>query len=150
MRKTEIFPIKPYLHDRALSFIALYLSANDHPDPIQQPSVFYQQGGSDTVAVSNSQTHIIILGAGKGGTALLETFLNLPRIRVLGIADKDHDAQGLKLAQLHRIPTSQNPLDPLKKKRHPPHCGCDGRSLPPRTPETTCESRHRNIRWFRF
>lgn len=116
MRKTEIFPIKPYLHDRALSFISLFLSANNHPDPIQQPSVFYQQGGSDTVAVSNSQTHIIILGAGKGGTALLETFLNLPRIRVLGIADKDPDARGLKLAQFHQIPTSHNPVDLLKKE----------------------------------
>lgn len=68
------------------------------------------------MAVSNSHTHIIILGAGKGGTALLESFLHLPRVRVLGIADKDPGAPGLKLAQLHHIPTSQNPLDLLQNK----------------------------------
>jgi signal transduction histidine kinase len=68
------------------------------------------------VAVSNSQTHIIILGAGKGGTALLESFLNLPGVRVLGIADKDPGAPGLKLAQFHHIPTAQNPLDFIQKK----------------------------------
>ena len=68
------------------------------------------------MAVSDTQTHIIILGAGKGGTALLESFLNLPRVRVLGIADKNPGAPGLKLAQLHHIPTSHNPLDLLKKK----------------------------------
>jgi two-component system, NtrC family, sensor kinase len=67
------------------------------------------------MADSDSHTHIIILGAGRGGTALLESFLNLPRIRVLGIADKDPDAPGLKLAQLHHIPISQNPLDFLQR-----------------------------------
>ena len=68
------------------------------------------------MTVSDSHTHIIILGAGKGGTALLESFLNLPGVRVLGIADKDSDAPGLKLAQLHHIPTTQNPFELLEKK----------------------------------
>jgi signal transduction histidine kinase len=89
---------------------------DDRKDLIERTAVPFQQGGSDTVAVSNSQTHIIILGAGKGGTALLESFLNLPRIRVLGIADKDPGAPGLKLAQLHHIPISQNPLELIQKK----------------------------------
>jgi len=68
------------------------------------------------VAGSDSHTHIIILGAGTGGTALLESFLNLPGVRVLGVADKDPGAPGLKLAQLHHIPTSQNPLEILQNK----------------------------------
>ncbi len=116
MRKTEITPIKPYLLDRALCFIPMKWSGDDRKDSIERTAVPFQQGGSDTVAVSNSQTHIIILGAGKGGTALLESFLNLPRIRVLGIADKDPGAPGLKLAQLHHIPISQNPLELIQKK----------------------------------
>jgi len=88
---------------------------NDEHDLIGQHSVS-QQGGNEAVAVSKSQTHIIILGAGKGGTALLESFLNLPGVRVLGIADKDPAAPGLKLAQLHHVPTAQNPLDLLEQK----------------------------------
>jgi two-component system, NtrC family, sensor kinase len=67
------------------------------------------------VADSDSRTHIIILGAGKGGSALLESFLNLPRVRVLGMADKDPDAPGLKLARLHHIPIFQKPLDLVQK-----------------------------------
>ncbi len=68
------------------------------------------------MTVSDSHSHIIILGAGKGGTALLESFLNLPGVRVLGIADKNPAAPGLKLAQLHHIPTSQHPVDLIQKK----------------------------------
>ena len=68
------------------------------------------------MGASSSETNIIILGAGKGGTALLESFLNLPEVRVLGIADKDPAAPGLKLAQFHHIPTAQTPLELLQKK----------------------------------
>ena len=68
------------------------------------------------MAASNAQTHIIILGAGRGGTALLETFLNLPRVLVRGIADKDPGAPGLKLAHLHHIPTSQNFIELVQQK----------------------------------
>ncbi len=116
MRKTEVPPIKPYLQDRALRFITLNRSGYNHTDPIDQNTILFQQGGSNIVAVSNSQTHIIILGAGKGGTALLESFLNLPGIRVLGIADKDPHAPGLKLAQFHHIPTSHNFIDLIQQK----------------------------------
>ena len=54
--------------------------------------------------------NVVILGAGKGGTALLESFLNLPRIHLLGIADKEIDASGLDLARRHNIPITQDPL----------------------------------------
>ncbi len=68
------------------------------------------------MADSDSLTHIIILGGGKGGTALLESFLTLPRVRVLGIADKNPNAPGLKLARLHHIPTSLTPVELLEQK----------------------------------
>ena len=119
MRKAAITPIKPYLPDRALCFMPMNWSGDDRKDLIGQivpNAIPFQQGGSHTVAVSNSQTHIVILGAGKGGSALLESFLNLPSIRVLGIADKDPGAPGLKVARLHHIPISHNPLDLIQKK----------------------------------
>ncbi|MCA9419690.1 MAG: hypothetical protein KC592_01655, partial [Nitrospira sp.] len=53
---------------------------------------------------------ISILGAGQGGTAMLESFLNLPHIRLLGIADKNPHALGFRLARLHNIPTTSHPL----------------------------------------
>ena len=67
------------------------------------------------MVVADSHTHVVILGAGKGGSALLEFFLTLPKVRVLGIADKDPGAPGLKLARLHHIPVFQNPMDLLQK-----------------------------------
>jgi signal transduction histidine kinase len=48
---------------------------------------------------------VIILGAGKGGTALLELFSRSPRVRVLGIADINPDAPGLRLAEEQGIQT---------------------------------------------
>ena len=38
--------------------------------------------------ISGPQTNIVILGAGKGGTALLESLHHLPRICIMGIADE--------------------------------------------------------------
>jgi two-component system NtrC family sensor kinase len=55
--------------------------------------------------------NVVILGAGKGGTALLESFLNLPRIHVIGIAEKERKAPGLKLARRHSIPTTQDAME---------------------------------------
>ncbi len=63
------------------------------------------------MATSGALTNIVILGAGKGGTALLESFLNLPSIRLIGVADKDPEAQGLKIAKFHHILTTHNPFD---------------------------------------
>jgi signal transduction histidine kinase len=53
---------------------------------------------------------VVIVGAGKGGVALLESFLNLPRIHLVGIADKDVEALGLKLARHYHIPTTQDAM----------------------------------------
>jgi len=42
---------------------------------------------------------VIILGAGKGGVALLELFTRSPDVEVVGIADRNPDAPGLRLAR---------------------------------------------------
>ncbi len=49
---------------------------------------------------------IAIIGAGKGGTALLQILHKDPLVRILRIADENPKAQGLKLARELGIPTT--------------------------------------------
>jgi transcriptional regulator with PAS, ATPase and Fis domain len=51
-------------------------------------------------------TNVVIIGAGKGGSALLETFKGDPTVRILGIADKKATAPGIELAKTLNIPTT--------------------------------------------
>lgn len=66
--------------------------------------------------VSQSCIRVVILGAGKGGTALLELFSQLPHIQIVGIADTDPRAPGLQKAQQLHIPISNNCLPLLSQK----------------------------------
>ena len=50
------------------------------------------------------RTRIAILGAGKGGSALLEMFSHLPDVEIVGIADKSPTAPGLHRARDLGIP----------------------------------------------
>jgi signal transduction histidine kinase len=47
---------------------------------------------------------IAIVGAGKGGTAILETLLKMPDVALRRICDRDPEAPGLKLARERGIP----------------------------------------------
>lgn len=49
---------------------------------------------------------VVILGAGKGGSALIELLTRCAGIRILGVADSNPDAPGLQLARYHYIPTT--------------------------------------------
>ncbi len=51
-------------------------------------------------------TKVAILGAGKGGTALLDLLYQMPDVEIIGIADKDPDAPGLARARALNIPTT--------------------------------------------
>ena len=51
---------------------------------------------------------VIILGAGRGGAALLELFTQSRQVIVVGVADKNPHAPGLQLAQAMQIPTTQD------------------------------------------
>lgn len=51
-------------------------------------------------------THVVIIGAGRGGISLLEIFYKDPLVKILGIADRNPQAPGLKLAKKLRIPTA--------------------------------------------
>ena len=54
---------------------------------------------------------VIILGAGRGGTALINLFAKGAGVEVVGVADTNPEAQGLKLAATLSIPTTTNPAD---------------------------------------
>ena len=51
------------------------------------------------MATSPATIRVVILGAGKGGTALLELFTRSPEVLVIGIADSNPEAPGLCLAR---------------------------------------------------
>lgn len=70
---------------------------------------------SERLTETQPQINVVILGAGKGGAALLECFLNLPRIHLVGIADKEAAAPGIKLARHHSIPTTQDAIQLIQQ-----------------------------------
>ncbi|MFC4558758.1 sigma 54-interacting transcriptional regulator [Virgibacillus kekensis] len=51
---------------------------------------------------------VLIVGAGKGGSALLEILLNTDRMKIVGMVDIDKNADGLKSAQDLGIPTGSD------------------------------------------
>jgi signal transduction histidine kinase len=51
---------------------------------------------------------VILLGAGRGGTALLELFTQSRQVVVIGVADRIPHAPGLRLAHSLQIPTTQD------------------------------------------
>jgi two-component system, NtrC family, sensor kinase len=55
---------------------------------------------------SPSSIRVIILGAGQGGTALLELFSRSPGVEVVGVSDRNSEAPGMRLARNLNIPTA--------------------------------------------
>lgn len=58
-------------------------------------------------------THVAIIGGGRGGTALMEIFAKDPLVRIVGIAEKNPHAVGLKLAEQFHIPVTPHYRDLL-------------------------------------
>jgi len=56
------------------------------------------------------RTTLVILGGGKGGTALLELFSQLPEVELVGIADKNPSAPALVQAKRLGIAVTDDPL----------------------------------------
>ncbi|MDD5301163.1 MAG: diguanylate cyclase [Gallionella sp.] len=65
---------------------------------------------------------VLIIGAGRGGHALLEMFIEDTLVKVLAIADTNPDAPGIKLAQDHGIPTYTNPVEAILACKDYPDC----------------------------
>ncbi|SFA72090.1 PAS domain S-box-containing protein [Lentibacillus halodurans] len=51
---------------------------------------------------------VLIVGAGKGGSALLEILYNTKKMNIVGITDINPDAKGLKIAAEYGIPAGTN------------------------------------------
>jgi diguanylate cyclase (GGDEF)-like protein/PAS domain S-box-containing protein len=65
---------------------------------------------------------VLIIGAGRGGAALLEMFLEDSLVKVIAIADTDPEAPGIKLAKDHKIPTYSDPVKALIACKDHPDC----------------------------
>jgi signal transduction histidine kinase len=59
----------------------------------------------------SDQTKVAILGAGRGGRALLDLLNQIPSIEIVGIADRNPAAPGLQRARELQIPVTTNMPD---------------------------------------
>lgn len=53
-------------------------------------------------------THVAMIGAGRGGTALMEIFANDPLVKIVGVAEINPRAPGLGLAKRLKIPITRD------------------------------------------
>src|SRR5499426_983100 len=60
---------------------------------------------------NSDQTRVAILGAGRGGLALLDLLHHIPSIEIVGIADRNPAAPGLERARELQIPIATNVPD---------------------------------------
>lgn len=75
------------------------------------------------MATQNRQGHpVLIIGAGRGGYALLEMFMEDNLVNVLAMADLNPDAPGIQLAKKYGIPTYTNAVEALQACRNYPDC----------------------------
>ncbi|ARI77116.1 sigma 54-interacting transcriptional regulator [Halobacillus mangrovi] len=59
---------------------------------------------------------VLIVGAGKGGTALLKLLNETDRMKIVAVTDTNSEAQGLKLAKSYHIPTGRSWEDWIHKE----------------------------------
>ena len=57
---------------------------------------------------ASSGTHVAIIGAGRGGTALMEIFATDPLVQIVGVAEIQANAPGIALAKRLGIPVTRN------------------------------------------
>lgn len=66
--------------------------------------------------MEDKRTNILIIGAGKGGTSLIELFRESETVDILGVVDVNPDAPGMKLAEELGIPRANDYRDFLGEK----------------------------------
>lgn len=57
---------------------------------------------------TSGATHVAIIGAGRGGTALMEIFATDPLVQIVGVAESNPKAPGLALAKRLKIPVTRD------------------------------------------
>jgi diguanylate cyclase (GGDEF)-like protein/PAS domain S-box-containing protein len=65
---------------------------------------------------------VLIIGAGRGGTALLEMFLEDSLVNVIGIVDINLEMPGIKLAKQHGVLTFDDDIKALEACKKYPDC----------------------------
>lgn len=73
------------------------------------------KGSKDVPAAvtAGTATKVAIVGAGRGGTALMEIFAKDPLVQIVGVAEVNAKAKGLKLARRLKIPITRDYRDLL-------------------------------------
>lgn len=69
-----------------------------------------------TEGIQHSQ-RILVIGAGRGGTAMLDLFLIDPLIKIVGIIDANPQAPALAIAEKHGIPSFTNLTEAIEASR---------------------------------
>lgn len=75
------------------------------------------QSSAATKRSAASVTHVAIIGAGRGGTALMEIFTQDPLVRIVAIAEINPNAPGIKLAKRLHIPIMRDYRELLEMER---------------------------------
>ena len=83
------------------------LNTKPSPHPPQK------RGASRPDAAGLHVTHVAIIGAGAGGSALLSVLAPDPLVRIVGVAEINPKAPGLRLAKRYGIPLTRNFRDLL-------------------------------------
>lgn len=75
------------------------------------------------MSIHHANAHpVLIIGAGRGGAALLEMFLEDRTANVICVVDPKPEAQGIKIAQAHGIPTCASVAEALHACRDYKDC----------------------------
>ncbi|MFQ5991588.1 MAG: histidine kinase [Nitrospiraceae bacterium] len=73
--------------------------------------------GTAARKTATGPAHVAIIGAGRGGTALMEIFAEDPLVRIIGVAEIDPAAVGIKLARRLSIPITRDYRELLEMER---------------------------------
>ncbi len=65
---------------------------------------------------------VLIIGAGRGGSALLEMFMEDSMVKVIAMADMNPEAPGIQLAKNYGIPTYVDAVEALQACKNYPDC----------------------------
>ena len=69
------------------------------------------------VELTSSSQKVLVIGAGRGGTAMLELFLEDPLVIIVGIVDLDPKAPAMAVAAKHGIPSYTNIAEAIEACR---------------------------------
>ena len=98
--------------DKKLGVGALNYFKSQFPHiPLVALTGLIEHKGSDASGI-----RVGIVGAGKGGRALLDVFLHLPDAQVVGITDENPGAPALSFAQEFEIPVVPDPMSLIRNE----------------------------------